>query len=401
MALMNPAKKQTAILWRQVLGLAGLQGAITLCWLIYHLYFPQLLAGVGMSGWGQTVILLESILAIVLEPIAGSLSDRQKHWLGTRFPIIGLGVILASALFIAIPIVFGLGQPVQGFRFLLPGVLIAWAGVMALFRSPATALLGQYAKATVLPQAMSVLVLVGGLVRAIQPIASDLILSWGPNITFTLGSLTLLLAVIGLRSLNPNEINPQGLTAQPVAQRTSFKVFCQGLGSIIGLGISIAWGTRLMLGEILPAVLVNAVPNTNLKLLSFAILALLAMAALPAGRFAVKVGNRQALLMGLLTTAGIVMVMAYSQGTLSVFLALLVTVASYSLVANGAVPFALSAVPVNQGGLGVGLYFSGFSLGMALYDGVMPGFGQLSLVAKAGIAAIAFLLGGVWVRVKT
>jgi hypothetical protein len=35
---------QPAVLWLQVWGLAAVQGAITLTWIIYNLYLPQLLA---------------------------------------------------------------------------------------------------------------------------------------------------------------------------------------------------------------------------------------------------------------------------------------------------------------------------------------------------------------------
>ncbi len=37
------------VLWRQVLGLTAVQGAITLAWVIYRLYLPDLLAQFGWS----------------------------------------------------------------------------------------------------------------------------------------------------------------------------------------------------------------------------------------------------------------------------------------------------------------------------------------------------------------
>ncbi|NJO71015.1 MAG: MFS transporter [Oscillatoriales cyanobacterium RM1_1_9] len=367
------------------------------CWLIYRLYFSQLLDGVGLRDWAQTIIVLEALITILVEPVAGSLSDQQKYWMGTRFPMIGLGSLLAALLFIAIPLVFSLNQPGPALRVLLAMVLLGWAGIMALFRSPAIALIGQYAIARALPQAMSVLIVVGGLVRAIQPITTGMILSWGPGITFALGSLSLLGAVIVIRWFHPNVAIPRVTIQPPDLTRT---LNLKSLGLIIGLGVFVAWGTRIILGDILSFALATQVPGSKLELLSFAILALLAVAALPAGRFAVKVGNHRALVIGLVMSGAVTLAMAVSQGAFVVFLAILILVASYSLVANGTIPFALYAVPIHRSGLGVGLYFSGFGLGMAFYDYLMPHLSQLSLISRAGIGAIAFLLGGVCVRVS-
>ena len=66
------------LLWRPVLGLAGLQGAISLAWVLYRFYLPQLLAAVGLPGVDRAVLILEDGLAAVLEPVIGGLSDRAR-----------------------------------------------------------------------------------------------------------------------------------------------------------------------------------------------------------------------------------------------------------------------------------------------------------------------------------
>jgi hypothetical protein len=166
---MKNSQPQSLILWRQVGGVAALQGAITLSWMLYRLYLPKLLEGFGLPGFDRGITILEDILAIAIEPAAGWLSDKQRHWMGTRFPLIVVGVILSSVLFITIPAIFIFGNPVSPLYWILPVVIVAWAIAMAMFRSPAVSLLGQYASQTQLPQAMSLLVLVGGLVGAARP----------------------------------------------------------------------------------------------------------------------------------------------------------------------------------------------------------------------------------------
>lgn len=74
----------------------------------------------------------------------GSFSDRMQHPIGTRLPLIWLGVILASAGFIAIPTFAVLGSTLtDAFRWILPVLLVVWALAMSLFCSPVLSLLGR------------------------------------------------------------------------------------------------------------------------------------------------------------------------------------------------------------------------------------------------------------------
>ena len=137
---MKKSQSQSLILWRQVGGVAALQAAITLTWMLYRLYLPQLLARFGFAGFDRGITILEDSLAITIEPFAGWLSDKQRHWMGTRFPLIVVGTILSSVLFIAIPAIFIFGNPVSPLRWMLPVVIVAWsiaAGDVSIARSVA------------------------------------------------------------------------------------------------------------------------------------------------------------------------------------------------------------------------------------------------------------------------
>ncbi|NJO43493.1 MAG: hypothetical protein HC865_23650 [Cyanobacteria bacterium RU_5_0] len=49
----------------------------------------QLLEQVGLlSQVALMLLMVETLLAVALEPIMGGLSDRAPHWMGTRFPFI-------------------------------------------------------------------------------------------------------------------------------------------------------------------------------------------------------------------------------------------------------------------------------------------------------------------------
>jgi hypothetical protein len=68
-----------------------------------------------------------------------------------------------------------------------------------------------------------------------------------------------------------------------------------------------------------------------------------------------------------------------------------------TLIITAAVPFALSLVPPPRGGLGVGFYFGGFSLGMTFYSVVFVAPKVVPAGTTAIVGAIAFLVAGVCV----
>lgn len=390
---MKKSQSQSLILWRQVGGVAALQAAITLTWMLYRLYLPQLLAGFGFAGFDRGITILEDSLAIAIEPFAGWLSDKQRHWMGTRFPLIVAGTILSSVLFIAIPAIFIFGNPVSPLRWMLPVVIVAWSIAMAMFRSPAVSLLGQYATQTQLPQAMSLLVFVGGLVGAAKPVAGDFILNLGPAFAFAIGSFVLLGAVAFLRSVNPDA----ALSELPPDTAIPERVSITALGLVAVTGMAVAWGSRAMGERILPHVFQTQIAAVDSKLLMAGFSLALAFASLLAGVIAVRWGNQRTLLGGLVATAVLLLVMVFSQGFVMVAATVLAVIFTNSLMITAVVPFALSLVPPRRGGLGVGFYFGGFSLGMTFYSLVFVAPKVVPAVTTAIVGAIAFLLAGVCV----
>ncbi len=215
-------------------GLASVQGAISITWVIYSLYLPQLLAQVGLSAALATSFLIaENFLGALLEPLMGGLSDQAKRWMGTRFPFISVGVILSSALFIALPAIVIFGNPTDAARSVLPVVAIAWAVAMTVFRSPAVSLLGQYATPAALPLAASLLTLSGGLIAAFRPFANKLVLGLGPAVTFAIGSFVLLGAAF---SLIVNGVIPFVLSVVP-PQRSGLGIGMYFGGSAAAAGL--------------------------------------------------------------------------------------------------------------------------------------------------------------------
>ncbi|HEY9878536.1 MAG TPA: MFS transporter [Leptolyngbyaceae cyanobacterium] len=383
-----PSQKRQRILWMQVWGLALVQGAIALTWVIYNLYLVDLLTRFGLpKSWAVGLLVFENILAILMEPLMGSLSDRLQRQVGSRFLLVALGSILSAGLFLAIPLLVTFGT--EGVRWLLPAVLVAWALAMTVFRSPALSLLGQYAFATQLPAAASILTLVGGLAGAAGPLAGPFILGLGPVAAFSVGSAVLLVAAGVLRQTQPN----QTLFAETThlnGKQDSPRISPRQLALAFGAGLGVTLGFRLMM-LMFPSVLSTRFPSTPTQWVIGLLFVTLAATAIPAGTLATRWGNAQAMFGGLI---GMALFCALAAITPSLGIGVAVAIAfgaAFSLVSNGTIPFALSMAPSDRHGLGTGMYFGGAALASSLFSGVAQRLtGQIFWMSLLGV--LAFLV---------
>ncbi|MEH1803832.1 MFS transporter [Nostoc sp.] len=388
---MTTSKSHLNILWVQVWVLAAVQGAITLSWLIYNIYLPQLLTQFGFpASLAVGLVLVENALAAVLEPLMGGLSDQARRWVGTRFPFISVGMILASALFIAIPCVVSLIPPTTVIRSLLPIVLVAWALAMTIFRSPVMCLLGMYSKPAQLPLTASFITLTGGVIGAFKPISYKFILSLGPVYTFAIGSFVMLGAAAVFRLVNPSEAPVDRHQAETV------KLPLEKLALILGTGFGVAWGIRFLM-DVLGKVLKTQLNTDNIDMQLVWIGIAIAIASIPAGIFAVKIGNSQAMLCGICAIIPSLLIMISLGAQIPI---IVVIVASFSLIVNGAIPFALGLVPQRWAGLGIGMYFGGFALAMSLFGIIFPQLQVITPFIGAVGGGLAFLFAGVCIAVS-
>ncbi|MDZ7963435.1 MAG: MFS transporter [Nostoc sp. DedSLP03] len=388
---MTTLKSHLNILWVQVWVLAAVQGAITLSWLIYNIYLPQLLTQFGFpASLAVGLVLVENALGAVLEPVMGGLSDQARRWVGTRFPFISVGMILASALFIAIPCVASLIPSTTVMRALLPIVLVAWALAMAIFRSPVMCLLGMYSTPAQLPLAVSFVTLTGGVIGAFRPISYKFILSLGPVYTFAIGSFVMLGAAAVLRLVNPPEAPVDRHQAETV------KLPLQKLALILGTGFGVAWGIRFLM-DVLGKVLKTQLNTDNIDVLMVWIGIAIAIASIPAGIFAVKIGNSQAMLCGICAIIPSLLIMISVGAQIPI---IVLIIPSFSLIVNGAIPFALGQVPQRWAGLGIGMYFGGFALAMSLFGVIFPQLQVITPFFGAVGGGLAFLLAGICIAIS-
>jgi hypothetical protein len=308
------------------------------------------------------------------------------------------GTIAASALFVGIPAVFLLGSTSDFTRWLLPTVMVTWAIAMAVFRSPAMCLLGNFAFATQLPQAASILTLAGGVASSLRPFTNKFILGLGAAATFTIGSLVLLAAVAYLRAVAGGQSSP---TNAEVDTRAPLQSFLDRLLVLLVIGAGMGLGVRLLLGEVIPKIFQAEIANVNQDLLMGSLFIVQAGFAIASGMLATRVGNTRLMAVSLGLIAACLGLLTVAKGSLLVGVLALVLVFFFSAALNGAIPLALEWVPAGWGGLGVGTYFGGFSAAISMFGFIVTKPNEmLTISSSILLAAIAFLVAGATIMIS-
>lgn len=424
----KPTGRRPKILWLQVSALATIQGAVVLAWVVYNLYLQKLLETFGFSpGTATIVVFVENLLATLIEPVMGGLSDLSQRWLGSRFPFIAVGIVLSAALFILIPTVWILGdwgQALELLRPLFPVVLVLWALAMTIFRSPALSLLKRYALNSRLTQAASLLTLTEGIARGLGFLTSPWILKIGPVFAFGLGSLALLASAIVLLLVKPNsqvetqksltgksEVDPErsmllkepstiaGADPSATVQSGTIPIALSfaKIGLIFGAGVGVSLGFCLFMATFSRILKQIEIPEVTTRVILGSLFLSMSLTSLPLGNLGMRLGTRRGMLVGLTLMAGLCSSIALiSSPGLGMFVAISVG-AAFSLVSNATVPFALSLVPTERSGLGTAIYFSGGSIAATLLSGTLAKLQNVNPAVAALLGAVSFLLAGFFV----
>ena len=388
--------------WLQVWSLASVQGAISLTWVAYNIYLPKFIEQVfgypttQAQEFAAVLLLIESAIAVVVEPLFGGLSDRWQRWYSSRMPLIVAGVIAATAIFIGLPTLVIFGGTSELARLLLPSLAVLWAILMATFRSPVICLLASFAGATQLPMAGSILTLVGGFVGSIRPLATNLIVGLGAPITFAIASISLLAGVASLRaamSYIPKQLNPDVEAGKPlpIAQYLANLVIVMAVGAAIGLG------TKMIMGEMLPRTLKSGVMElTGLSIEILIAIALItqALVAIFTGSLCKVIDNYRLMIFSFGGALLGLVLLSLGMGAIASIGILLVILICLSAVSNGMIAFALTMVPKSLGGLSVGIFFGGLSAASVGLGYVVPKSALLGTNEVMILAAIAYVVAG-------
>ncbi|MCB0213353.1 MAG: MFS transporter [Anaerolineae bacterium] len=388
--------------WVRVLGLAALHGAITITWIIYNLYMPALLSQFGYSlTLAQSILVFENLLAVVIEPTVGALSDQASRQGDGRFPFITWGVRVAAAAFFVIPFLALVGTPTGIVRWLLPVFLAIWALAMATFRSPSLVLLKRCATNQNLPRAAAIFTVIAGLFAAIRPFSTNFILNLGPMIAFATGSIGLLVSTFALRQLFQKKNSAPASVFEPGEKTNTvstilgeLKPYLPMLALVFGTGLGGAWILRFSIATV-SQLLATHLPETNITWLMSLFFFLMMFAALPLGVVAAKIGNKKAMLTAIAAAAFGLGVVGLLSNIFLWPLVIILVLVGLSVTTTGAVPFALSVMPSRWAGLGIGTYFGGFTFATSLLHAfINPMLESASPSLVAFLAMGSFLISG-------
>jgi Na+/melibiose symporter-like transporter len=373
--------------WQPVTALAGVNAAITLSWIIYRIYLVNLVTRAGFpAGFAPFLLLIESILAIVVEPWAGNRSDQTLGTLGGRFHVILIGCGLTSLLFVLLPGIVDLLQPNAANNWWLPGLLVLWAVAISMFRSPALALLGQYAEPEQLPQAASLITLAGALAASATPLATPLLQQLGLGPAFGIAAILLLVAVGWFRYSHTVQESQDGI---PERLWSGHRLSGLDLLRIFGLGLGATLTLRLAV-DLFPKLLKAAglVPPPVMGALFIS----LGIGALGAGLLAKRWSYLRVMVWGFgLSAAGLVLMLSQQAVGLAAFGIAAVLGIGLGLIFNGTLPFALNFAP-RQAGLGVGLFYAGAAAATSLQSSLLS---QISAPIGIGLGLVGLVVAGV------
>lgn len=139
-------------------GLAFL--SICAFWQMYDNVIPLILKNTFHLGetWTGVVMAMDNVLALMLLPLFGMLSDKLRTPLGRRTPFILVGTVLAVVCMILLPVTDNAGS-LPGFFIALGAVLLS----MGFYRSPAVALMPDLTPKPLRSKANAVINLMGAL----------------------------------------------------------------------------------------------------------------------------------------------------------------------------------------------------------------------------------------------
>lgn len=194
-----------------VIGLGFFTTALT--WPMYNNYVPVFLKNMLDVGpffiiAGSIVgivMILDNIAAITLQPYIGSLSDRIRTRFGRRMPFLLIGIPLSAALFILIPIPWGIFAAADPgtqatlwlISFLILVTIVSLFNItMALYRAPVVALMPDLVPSQHRSKANGVINFMGGVGGVFALIGGALIFRLNPLAAFIVAGILMVLSLL-------------------------------------------------------------------------------------------------------------------------------------------------------------------------------------------------------------
>ena len=152
---------------------------VSLIWAMYNAFVPIFLKGFAISSVLIGFIMtFDNILAVILQPYIGFLSDNTMTKIGKRKPFILIGAPVGALFFLLIPFVRDIGL------FWMLAVIIVMNIAMAIFRSPVIALMPDIVPSLHRSKANGVINFMGGFGSLLAFFVGGILFDIQPSIPF-------------------------------------------------------------------------------------------------------------------------------------------------------------------------------------------------------------------------
>ena len=337
---------------------------VSVIWSMYNAYVPIFLKESFhlRSTLIGLVMTIDNVLAILLLPYLGALSDRTRTRLGRRRPYILVGSALALAFFLLIPA----ANAVQRLGLMML-VIVALNLSMALFRSPVIALMPDITPSRFRSQANGIINFMGGLGALLVYFGGKPLYDRKVSLPFIVGGLMMfagsLLVVLLIR---------EPPIAQPEGERSSlagsFRALLANLRDVFAeekslLGILLAilcWFVGFNAVETFftsyAKYYLGMKESTGALILGFFSVTFMA-ASLGAGFLAVRLGRRRTIRIGLVVVCATMALSLLLKSFLPLAAVFAVGGMGWSLVNVNSLPMVVDMTTLEKVGGYTGLYY--------------------------------------------
>ena len=373
---------------------------VSVIWAMYNAYVPIFLKETfhlrsTMIGFVMTI---DNILAILLLPYLGALSDRTRTRLGRRRPYILVGSALALAFFLLIPAANAYQR--LGLMML---VIVALNLSMALFRSPVIALMPDITPSRFRSQANGIINFMGGLGALLVYFGGKPLYDRQVSLPFIVGGLVMfvgsLLVVLLIREppVAPPEGERSSLAGSFRALLANLRDVFAGEKSLLGILLAIlCWFVGFNAVETFftsyAKYYLGMKESTGALILGFFSVTFMA-ASLGAGFLAVRLGRRRTIRIGLVVVCATMALSLLLKSFLPLAAVFAVGGMGWSLVNVNSLPMVVDMTTLQKVGGYTGLYYF-FSQAANIIappatGALIDAFGYASLMVFASVLFLA------------
>jgi MFS family permease len=349
------APDSPAIRWSQLISLTLLSASIAISWVVYHNFQEPLLEKFGFQYLGRFVLVAQTVILLVIPPLAGWLGDRYRTKGGSSLPVIMAGIGIVAMIFMSVATTIAI-SPDGIFRWLFPLLVTLWLIAMNIFHAPALAGIEDMVSAEKMPVAVGLLTLVTDLAYSLEPVIVPIAQAIGAPFTFAAGGILILLSGILYRNKMSN-IRTDSMNSSRQAQQVSRSGFVMVFINGLLLGMCMAF-----IQAILPNLEVARQAVIGGDQLAAVVLAMAAVLAFFAGRVVVKLGWQNAFIpmvcLALLLTAAFFAPLP--SWLFALVLGAFIVMMAFASVT--ALPSSFARLRPEHKALGIGLFLAGSEL---------------------------------------